>query len=155
MTDITDHISELIDGQLETGESPQRCPDNSCPHCDRDWHGLAITEKIVGMYDISRYDENYRYDTDDSPVVCPGSDFIGPVPEHQTPTICELESFWTAARAMPEVRDHYRRAGVSWTLGDRLQEFFGAMDAMSEYFAQRGPDETGTPWLDESGEEDG
>lgn len=81
--DIIDRIDELVDESLAGGE-----PHNGfdfgdpeyprCPHCDRHWHGLPVTERIAGMYSVAQYDEDYRVDTDDSPVLCPGSDFIGP-----------------------------------------------------------------------------
>lgn len=55
--------------------------DPRCPHCDRHWHGLAVTEKIAEMYDGHGWDENYKVSEDDTPVLCPGSDFIGPIAE--------------------------------------------------------------------------
>jgi len=51
-----------------------------CPHCERDLHGLPITQKIAKMWSRGQYDEQYSAAEDDSPVVCSGSDFIGPMP---------------------------------------------------------------------------
>ncbi len=69
-----------------------------CPHCDREWHGLAITERMEEMraeyqreqwrrnfledgepeYATSAILDDYRYRDDHSPILCPGSLFIGP-----------------------------------------------------------------------------
>ncbi len=89
MSDIIDRIDELIDQQLAAGEPEQGYDFNDqtypkCPHCDRHWHGLPITERIVNMYNWGQFDDDYRTDTDDSPIICEGSEFIGPIrPEHE------------------------------------------------------------------------
>lgn len=86
MTDIIDQIDLLIDEQLATGE-PVRGFDfgdpqyPKCWHCGRAWHGLPVTERIAQMYAAGQFDEDYRVDSDDSRVLCRGSDFIGPMPE--------------------------------------------------------------------------
>ena len=68
-----------------------------CPHCDREWHGLAITERMEEMraeyqreqlerffvgeesdHATSAILDDYRYRDDASRVLCPGSLFIGP-----------------------------------------------------------------------------
>ncbi len=108
MSDILDEIDALIDEQLEAGESgaQQRAAraDRRCPHCFRAWHGLAITQRLERMrieyqdqalnarlrgeeseYAESAILDGYRYDEDDSRVICPGSDFIGPI---QAPPRC-------------------------------------------------------------------
>jgi hypothetical protein len=48
-----------------------------CFHCGRDWHGLPVTVRIAQMYGAGEFDNTYT--TDDSPILCEGSDFIGPV----------------------------------------------------------------------------
>lgn len=81
---IIDEIDRLVDGALQTGsplsgyeyDHPEY---DFCGHCGRHWHGMAITEKVATMYDYGTFDENYTVATDDSKVLCPGSDFIGPV----------------------------------------------------------------------------
>lgn len=105
MSDILNTIDALIDEQLAAGESgaQERAAehDRLCPHCGREWHGLAITERMERMRreyadaQFARYlagdeeseyaesailDEDYRYAEDDSRVICPGSEFIGPIP---------------------------------------------------------------------------
>ena len=73
MTDIV----QQIDDALAIGE---RCKIyDTCPHCGRYWHGLPITQRVADMYMDGLYDETYRVDTDTSPVLCRGSDFIGPM----------------------------------------------------------------------------
>ncbi|WP_395704640.1 hypothetical protein [Rhodococcus ruber] len=86
--DIMDQIDALIDEQLSEGEPiggfDYDDPDYpKCPHCYRDWHGLAITARIEQMRRYGSYDEDYSYADDDSEVLCPGSTFIGPMPHPQ------------------------------------------------------------------------
>lgn len=83
MTDIIDQIDALVDEQMAGGEPiggyDYNDPDfPKCPHCQRDWHGIRITERVEYMRYWSGWDDDYRADTDDSPVICEGSTFIGP-----------------------------------------------------------------------------
>jgi hypothetical protein len=83
--DIVDRIDDLVDEQLAGGEqSPgDELGDPTyprCPHCDRHWHGLPITERIAVMYARGVYEDDYRADADDSRMLCCGSQFIGPMP---------------------------------------------------------------------------
>ncbi|AVP42299.1 hypothetical protein SEA_FENRY_73 [Gordonia phage Fenry] len=93
--DIVDDIDALIDEQLAAGEPiggyDYNDPDYpKCWHCGRDWHGLAITERMNEMRWRGELDPDYRYADDTSRVVCPGSKFIGPLPEDQaTATVCQ------------------------------------------------------------------
>ncbi|MFF2026580.1 hypothetical protein [Rhodococcus koreensis] len=95
---IIDEIDSLVDAQLEQEPSgyDHNINQDRCPHCGRDWHGLKITERMEEMrrryHRRSRYfrdvgeedyaesvlDPGYRYAEDDSDVICPGSEFIGP-----------------------------------------------------------------------------
>lgn len=82
---VLDDIDALVDASLEGGEPPggydHGDPDfPRCGHCDRAWHGLPLTERVAAMYAEGEYDEDYRVADDDSQIICPGSDFIGPVP---------------------------------------------------------------------------
>lgn len=81
--DIVDRIDQLVDEQLANYDNRSGYDHNiqqdKCPHCDMDWHGLAITARIAIMK-ITGYDEAYSYAEDDSPVLCPGSQHDGPVP---------------------------------------------------------------------------
>lgn len=88
--DIVDDIDALIDEQLEAGEPRTGYPYGDphyprCGHCGRHWHGLPVTARIAAMYAQGRYDDTYTTATDDSPVICPGSDFIGPLPPPPPP----------------------------------------------------------------------
>lgn len=78
--DIVDQISELVDSQLgnfanrsgyDRPVNQAQCPN---PACDYDWHGLPITENMRLMRAAGRYQDGYRYDRDDSQVLCPGSE---------------------------------------------------------------------------------
>lgn len=107
-SDIIDDIDALIDEQLAAGETGQeqrvRTADRRCWHCGREWHGLAITKRLEQMraeyrqraaeaydrgeeaeYATSAILDGYRYDQDDSDILCPGSDFIGPMPATMRP----------------------------------------------------------------------
>lgn len=132
MTDATrsllDRIDALVDEQLDGGEPETGYdfddPDfPGCPHCNRDWHGLAITERIERMRQYGTFDVNYKYAEDDSPVLCPGSDFIGP---------------WATPHQIDQMRLR-RRRGMTVTLSaswidqeawDRAQEAFQAEAAV-------------------------
>lgn len=82
MIDIIDRIDELVDNQLQQEPSgyDHNINQDTCWHCGRDWHGLAITERIAGMYRWGRFDDDYLLSEDDSKVLCRSSDFIGPMP---------------------------------------------------------------------------
>lgn len=60
-------MAQLVDASLEGGE-PRTGYDYgdptypSCPHCDRAWHGLPVTEKIAEMYDWTGWDDDYVVD---------------------------------------------------------------------------------------------
>lgn len=81
--DIIDRIDELVDEQLDNYRDRSGYDHNvgqdTCWHCGRHWHGLAITEAIDRMYQIGRYEPEYIHADDNSPVLCPGSEFIGPI----------------------------------------------------------------------------
>lgn len=82
--DIIDEIDQLVDEQMAGGEPlggyDYGNPDYpKCPHCDRDFHGIPLTERILDMRHRTGWDENYRVDTDESSMVCEGSLFIGPI----------------------------------------------------------------------------
>ncbi|QDM56078.1 hypothetical protein SEA_SLEEPYHEAD_63 [Rhodococcus phage Sleepyhead] len=92
---IIDEIDALVDEQL-SGYSERSGYDynvnqQKCWHCGEDWHGLKITARMREMRDAFLYGcgcdlcqanggvaSDYRYSSDDSEVLCPGSDFIGP-----------------------------------------------------------------------------
>lgn len=87
--DLIDRIDELVDEQLSAGEPEggyeshmaASNPDPQyprCGHCGRHWHGLPLTSRVAWMYAHRRMDPNYNAADDDSPIVCDGSDFIGP-----------------------------------------------------------------------------
>lgn len=79
---LLEDIDSLIDESLAIGPvddyQVNRYP--RCPHCNRNWHGLPLTQRVATMYDWGHYEESYRVDSDDTPIVCPGSEFIGPLP---------------------------------------------------------------------------
>lgn len=52
--------------------------EEKCPHCDREWHELALTQSVARMFDNDYLDSTYFAREDTSPVVCDGSTFIGP-----------------------------------------------------------------------------
>ncbi|OHU38211.1 hypothetical protein [Mycobacteroides chelonae] len=87
MTDVSgiiDEIDQLVDEQMAGGEPVGGFDYNDpefpkCPHCDGEFHGIPLTERILDMRHRTGWDENYRVDTDDSPMVCEGSLFIGPI----------------------------------------------------------------------------
>lgn len=78
---IIDEIDRLVDESLSQpivdDYSVNRY--DRCWHCNQQWHGFPLTERVLEMQARRVFDENYRIGEDDSPVWCPGSDFIGPV----------------------------------------------------------------------------
>lgn len=92
-----DEIDDLVDLQMRQTRSGYDYNVNQlkCIHCQEDAHSVPITERMQQMRrlfrsTISYYEDEprasdevvaqldaYRYDQDDSPIVCPGSDFIG------------------------------------------------------------------------------
>lgn len=128
MTDLIDRIDELVNEQLAAGE-----PENGfdygdpdyprCPHCSRHWHGLPITARIAAMYAMRRYDPEYTYAEDDSPVLCEGSEFIGP---QRPPRPAALVSIGVIlVRVLPEL-DEFAAAMI------RLREHFDFESAMRQ-----------------------
>lgn len=78
---IIDRIDELVEQQLQQEASgyDHNINQEKCWHCGRDWHGLPVTQRIADMYSRRTFDEDYRLADDDSPVLCEGSDLIGPI----------------------------------------------------------------------------
>lgn len=84
---IIDEIDRLVDDQLDGGEPKRGYSFGDptfprCWHCGRHEHHLPITARIAAMYARGTFDESYLADEDDSPVLCQGSDFIGPMPDN-------------------------------------------------------------------------
>lgn len=79
---VIDEIDRLVDAQLKQEASgyDHNINQPECWHCGRPEHHLKITERIEQMRAQRHYDETYRASEDNSPVLCPGSDFIGPMP---------------------------------------------------------------------------
>ncbi|MEN6546901.1 MAG: hypothetical protein ABFE07_12765 [Armatimonadia bacterium] len=104
--DIVDRIDELVDQQLQQEPSgyDHNINQDKCWHCGREWHGLPITQRIAQMYARRTYDETYSLAEDDSPVLCRGSNFIGPMPR-RAPSIsavtigCDVDQVIEAASA--------------------------------------------------------
>ncbi|WP_280389896.1 hypothetical protein [Nocardia wallacei] len=108
--DVVDAIDELVKSSLDNYDQRSGYDYNvnqdQCPHewCSEPWHGLAITQTMRQMRsrwhsaisyfedeervpdDVAAELDAYRYDQDDSPVLCPGSTFDGefepPEPEY-------------------------------------------------------------------------
>jgi hypothetical protein len=107
MSDIIDRIDQLVDEQMAGGEPRQGYDFNDpqyprCPHCERHWHGLPITERIAQMYSFGAFDDEYRVDQDDTPVLCHGSEFIGPMP---SPPVPGWRSRWRSGTPVPWLDD--------------------------------------------------
>lgn len=112
---IIDDIDALIDAQLDEGEPVGGYdfgdPDYpKCPHCGGDWHGLAITERMRQMRFRGVVDDDYRYSEDDSRVICPGAEFIGPMPAPQAPRGC----YDDGGPLRPGRRRMPRRSAARW-----------------------------------------
>jgi hypothetical protein len=133
--DIVDEIDALVDAQLQQTRSgyDHNINQDDCPHpwCAEKWHGLAITKRMQQMRsrwsravhyyeDEQRVPEEvaaeldaYRYDEDDSEIICPGSTFVGefepPEPRNQWG---ESYPEWTV-----RVGEGYVRRSATWDDG--------------------------------------
>ena len=110
MSDIIDTIDALIEEQLSEGEPPPfsaKFP--RCPHCDRDWHGFPLTERVAEMYCGGLFDEDYRVVEDDSPVLCPGSDAYGPARPKARRNPLDMTGDWY------DVARHIFGSGIGYT----------------------------------------
>jgi hypothetical protein len=63
-TDVVERIDALV-------------AEEKCPHCERDWHELPLTQQVVRMFELGRLDTNYFTSEDRSPIVCDGSSQYG------------------------------------------------------------------------------
>lgn len=119
---LLDDIDRLVDEQLAAGPVDDYNANrySKCPHCDRDWHGIAITERIANMHMAGRYDEGYRVVDDESRVLCPGSDFIGPVQalrsERETASDYYQSANLAFRRARASIMRDLARMPASWTM---------------------------------------
>jgi len=120
MADIIDAIDALVDEQLaqESSGYDHNINQPKCWHCGRDWHGMPIIERVERMRRLGWFDESYRVAEDDSPMLCRGSDFIGPQPwPADAPWVLPHEpdlSGWSTARRDVSIEigeDTVRRAG--------------------------------------------
>jgi hypothetical protein len=101
--DIINGIDQLVDDQIAGGErsAAGRFSGSAeyprCSHCDREWHGLPVIDHSAKMHKRSEFDEGYRTETDESRVLCRGSDYIGPMPfEHAPSTAFQCPEWWPA-----------------------------------------------------------
>ena len=91
---VLDDIDRLVDESLSRGDrsdsfhGDQYREQQPCPWCGQGWHFLKITERMhmmrLGSYGQDEFgqgivDPDYRHDEDDSMILCPGSEFHGPV----------------------------------------------------------------------------
>jgi hypothetical protein len=90
---VLDAIDALVDEQLQQESSgyDHNINQDRCAHCGEGWHGLAVKQRMrdirymspgCGCDECRREQDQalaeYDYATDESPIICPGSAFIGP-----------------------------------------------------------------------------
>ena len=87
---LLDEIDELVDASLRRGDqsgSWQGERYDRCPKCSEAWHFLPITRTMyqmrLGSYAQDEFgqgivDPDYKYQEDTSPILCPGSEWLGP-----------------------------------------------------------------------------
>lgn len=138
-TDILDEIDAVLNvGEPEIGyyfDDPKypRCPRG----CGRPWHGMALTRRIQQMHAFGQMDPEYRYAEDDSEVLCPAPDFIGPhrPPGTLRPKLREVQLSFTLT---PEIITQYQAAAreAFEGVGQALRAFFeGFAPALRELAA--------------------
>jgi hypothetical protein len=101
--DLINGIDQLVDDQIAGGErsAAGRFSGSAeyprCSHCDREWHGLPVIDHSAKMHKGNEFDKGYRTETDESRVLCRGSDYIGPMPfEHAPSTAFQCPEWWPA-----------------------------------------------------------
>lgn len=143
--DILDDIDAVLaEGEPETGfdfgdPTYPRCPRG----CGRHWHGMAVTSRIEAMRYRGAMDPDYRYDQDDSEVLCPAPDFIGP---HRPPryvpagTKYDGERAQAAARAMDALIAQLSVALLPGfrRIAEAAYEIFGTLDSTRDRRDRRG-----------------
>ncbi|WP_458317127.1 hypothetical protein [Mycolicibacterium brisbanense] len=146
LTDIIDRIDELVDQQLADGEprngydfgDPDYPDYPGCPHCHRQWHGLRITKRIESMRWAREFDPEYSYAEDDSPVLCEGSDFIGPRRPPDRPV--QVVNSVVAIRIVPDFSglvEHFARVAERWNgMFHQIAEAFIPMVEMAQGMPQ-------------------
>ncbi|WP_029923939.1 hypothetical protein [Nocardia otitidiscaviarum] len=121
-TDVLAGIDALITQQLDAGEpiggydyDDPDFPKCLWPGCWEDWHGLKITRRMHEMRWRGALDDDYRYRDDNSEVICPGGDFVGP-PAPRRASLHAGESPWTVREwALPAVEVQFPRPLLSMT----------------------------------------
>ncbi|MEU2030762.1 hypothetical protein [Nocardia amamiensis] len=85
---VIDDIDALVTERLDAG--PDVGASEMCPHCPQEWHALPITKNLLllrllycGCDDCATALASYDYHSDDSPVLCPGSNTTGPLEPFQ------------------------------------------------------------------------
>lgn len=102
--DILDDIDAVLaEGEPHTGYDYDDPTFPKCPRgCGRKWHGMAVTARIEIMAVRGDVDPDYRYSDDDSTVLCPAPDFIGPV-KRAMPTVAEVGEYRAALMEYQQV----------------------------------------------------
>ncbi|UOW93133.1 hypothetical protein SEA_NOSHOW_66 [Mycobacterium phage NoShow] len=90
---VLDEIDRLVDESLARGDrsdsfhGEQYRAQQPCPWCVEGYHYLPITQEMWRMrqgsyaqdeFGIGIVDPDYRFEDDESPILCPGSEFHGP-----------------------------------------------------------------------------
>lgn len=112
--DIIDRIDALVDEQLANYDNrsgydhdvnQERC------RCGRDWHGLAITQRIDSMRSAGDFDPDYTFASDDSPIMCVGSSTPGPwrVEPLDASAWYDPSAVWAAMSPWQTIRDPARQ----------------------------------------------
>lgn len=125
---MSDDIVNRIDAQLAAGE--EHGTSAMCFHCHRHWHGLPITERVAEMYDKGLFDETYRTDTDTSRILCPGSEFIGPV--HEDAMSVPAEIFHAMEQALDQMLEAL--SGIGDLNPRQLREMTAEMSMTTEKY---------------------
>lgn len=85
---------------------------HQCPHCLRPRHPGPLTRTVASMLGAHQFDPDYDPDKDDSPILCVGADYQGPVsPNGQS------KSFIGTIQGAPWV-EYTDGSGNPWTIAD-------------------------------------
>lgn len=144
-----DEIDDLVDAQLRQERSgyDHHINQPECIHCRGDAHSVPITKRMQEMRrlfqrTVQYYEDGprasdeliaqldaYRYDQDDSEIVCPGSEFIGP----PRPSRWQLEQNRQAAEQERRAAARERQI-IEYLAGDPSYERLRACVESGTYF---------------------
>lgn len=100
--------------------------------CKRDIHSAPLSEKVASFYASHSFDADYDPDTDESPIVCPGSYTEGPLPAPKTASVRVVGEYIPWQGYSWSFSEGAKLTIKTWLPGDELKTWY---DVLSEPIA--------------------